>query len=88
MQVVPAFSEVQEIAKQGNYSVVPVSAEILSDVRTPIETMKVLKTVSTHCYMLESVAENEKWGRYTFLGFDPKMCVTVHDGKMQIRWTR
>ncbi len=84
MQVVPAFPEVQEIAKKGSYSVVPVSAEILSDVRTPIETMKVLKTVSTHCYMLESVAENEKWGRYTFLGFDPKMCVTVHDGKMQI----
>ena len=84
MQVVPAFSEVQEIAKKGNYSVVPISAEILSDVRTPIETMKVLKTVSTHCYMLESVAENEKWGRYTFLGFDPKMCVTVQDGQMQM----
>ena len=30
-----------------------------------------LKQVSTHCYMLESVEESKRWGRYTFLGFDP-----------------
>ena len=27
--------------------------------------------------MLESVAEKEKWGRYTFLGFDPKLTITA-----------
>ncbi|MBO4927135.1 MAG: anthranilate synthase component I family protein [Clostridiales bacterium] len=84
MKIVPAFSEVQKIAQEGRFSVVPLSCELLSDVRTPIETMKVLKTVSTHCYMLESVAENEKWGRYTFLGFEPKVSVTCSDGKMRI----
>ena len=77
MKILPELSDVRKLADEGKYNVIPLSAEILSDVRTPIETMKVLKTVSTHCYMLESVAENEKWGRYTFLGFEPKTSVTV-----------
>ena len=84
MKILPEFQDVKKIAATGLYNIVPVSTEILSDVRTPIETMKVLKSISTHCYMLESVAENEKWGRYTFLGFDPKTSVTVNDGKMRI----
>ncbi|MBO4687607.1 MAG: anthranilate synthase component I family protein [Clostridiales bacterium] len=84
MKILPELSEVRKLTEEGKYNVIPLSAEILSDVRTPIETMKVLKTVSTHCYMLESVAENEKWGRYTFLGFEPKTSVTVKDGNMHI----
>ena len=84
MKILPELSEVKKIAGSGEYNIIPVSCEILSDVRTPIETMKILKTVSTHCYMLESVADNEKWGRYTFLGFEPKTSVTVKDGIMQI----
>ena len=62
-----------KIAAQGIYKVLPVSCEILSDICTPIEALKKLKKVSAHCYMLESVVEREKWGRYTFLGYDPTM---------------
>ena len=51
---------------------------------TPIEIIKILKNVSTHCYMLESAQANETWGRYTFLGFDPKMEITCVDGEMKI----
>lgn len=84
MKFSPALCEVMEIAAAGNYSVLPVSCEILSDFITPIEAMKILKTESTHCYMLESAQANETWGRYTFLGFDPKMEITCIDGKMTI----
>ncbi|MCD7853034.1 MAG: anthranilate synthase component I [Oscillospiraceae bacterium] len=62
----------------------PVSCEILSDICTPIEAMKKLKNISTHCYMLESVAENEKWGRYTFLGYDPRLEITCTRGTMKV----
>ena len=65
MKIQPAFVEVKEIAAAGHYNVLPVSLEILSDFTTPIETMKILKNVSTHCYMLESAQANETWGRYT-----------------------
>lgn len=82
MKILPTFEDVREIAGTGEYQVVPVSCEILSDICTPIEAMKILKNVSTHCYMLESAQADEKWGRYTFLGYDPKMEITCMDGEM------
>ena len=83
MKVLPTLSEAKEIAAKGNYDVLPLSCELLSDFTTPIEAMKILKTVSTHCYMLESAQANDRWGRYTFLGFDPKMEITCIDGEMK-----
>lgn len=83
MQFLPSLEEVKKIAAGGGYKVVPVSCEMLSDICTPIEALKILKNVSTHCYLLESVAEREKWGRYTFLGFDPRMEITCLDGEMK-----
>ncbi len=83
MKFLPSIEEIQKIAAGGAYKVVPVSCEMLSDICTPIEALKILKNVSNHCYLLESVAEKEKWGRYTFLGFDPKMEITCLDGEMK-----
>ncbi len=83
MKILPEISEIKRIAASGEYKVLPVSCEILSDIRTPIETLKILKNVSSHCYMLESVEGRERWGRYTFLGFDPKLDITCADGKMK-----
>lgn len=82
MKISPSLNEVQKIAAAGQYNVVPVSCEMLSDFITPIEAMRILKNVSTHCYMLESARTDEKWGRYTFLGFDPKLEITCIDGEM------
>lgn len=76
MQVRPTLSEVKAIASTGQYTVIPVSGEILSDFTTPIEVMKIVKRVSSHCYLLESARADETWGRYTFLGFDPLMEIT------------
>ncbi|MBQ8640099.1 MAG: anthranilate synthase component I [Lachnospiraceae bacterium] len=83
MKILPDLNEVKTIAACGRYHVLPVSCEILSDICTPIEAMKILKHVSTHCYMLESAQQNEKWGRYTFLGFDPKLEITCMNGEMK-----
>ncbi len=83
MNILPNLEDVKKIAASGEYKVVPISCEILSDICTPIEAMRILKNVSTHCYMLESAQQDEKWGRYTFLGYDPKMEITCMDGEMQ-----
>jgi anthranilate synthase component 1 len=84
MNFKPEFQEVQKIAESGEYDILPVSCEILSDICTPIEAIRILKNVSTHCFMLESVAGNEKWGRYTFLGFDPKTQITASGSDLSI----
>lgn len=83
MNLLPEFEEVKRIAATGQYSVLPVSCEILSDFTTPIETMRILKGVSKHCYLLESAQANDTWGRYSFLGFDPVTCVTCLDGELR-----
>lgn len=82
--ITPSLNDLQEIRKQGIYRTAPVSTEILSDIKTPIEVLKILKNVSDHCYLLESVADNEKWGRYTFLGYDPSLEITCLNGQMKI----
>lgn len=84
MNFLPALAEVQQIASSGKYDVLPVSCEIFSDFITPIEAMRILQNVSTHCYMLESAQANEAWGRYTFLGFDPKLEITCINGEMKV----
>ena len=77
MKFMPEYETVRELAESGRYDILPVSCEIMSDICTPIEAIMTLKNVSSHCYMLESVAEKEKWGRYTFLGYDPKLQITA-----------
>lgn len=84
MKVYPNLKEVRKIIDTGDFKIVPVSCELFSDICTPIEVLKILKSVSSHCYLLESVVEKEKWGRYTFLGFEPKLCITCTNGNMKI----
>lgn len=84
MNFYPTLEDVKTIKESNEYKVVPIKAEILSDICTPIEAIRILKNVSTHCYMLESAMEQEKWGRYTFLGYDPKMDISCVDGELQL----
>lgn len=80
MEFLPKLEQVLEFQKKNQFKVLPVSTEILSDICTPIEAIKILKNVSTHTYMLESMESREKWGRYTFLGYDPTLEITAIDG--------
>ena len=83
MKIIPGIEEVRQYAAMGTYRVFPVSCEIFSDFTTPIEAMRILKNVSSHCYMLESAQANDRWGRYTFLGYDPKLEITCINGELK-----
>lgn len=78
----PTLEEARQY--RGEYHCVPVCRTILSDMRTPIEVLKVLKQVSKHCYLLESLENQERWGRYTFLGYEPRMELVAADGRVRI----
>jgi len=80
----PSLEEIGKIAAESEYKTAPVSMEIPSDVRNPIEVLRILKNISSHCYILESVEEDATWGRYTFLGYDPKVSVTCLNGDMKV----
>ena len=83
--IYPSLDEAKEILASGDYRIIPISRELYSDRITPIEVMRILKNISKHCYMQESVESSQKWGRYTFLGYDPTLEITSHDHKLRIR---
>lgn len=83
-ELTPSIDEIARYAESGKYCVAPVCLEILSDFITPIEAMRILRGVSEHTYLLESVAKHDHWGRYTFLGFSPKTAISCKDGVMRI----
>lgn len=67
------------------YKVVPLCRTIYADVRTPVEVLRVLKGISRNCYILESMEDAGRWGRYTFLGYDPQMEITCKDKVVHIK---
>ena len=78
-----SLAEVKAYGPQ--YKTVPVSRCMYADVRTPVEVMRILKNVSSQCYLLESMEDSKRWGRYTFLGYDPQMELACKDGTVHIR---
>lgn len=84
MKVRPSLDTVRKFCVSDEFDILPVSAEILADFITPVEALRILKNVSSHCYLLESASANERWGRYTFLGFDPKLEITCLSGEMKV----
>ncbi len=83
----PTIEEVKRIAAAGDYKRIPVYREIYSDMYTPVQVLKILRGQSRQCYLLESASQEENWGRYSFLGCDPKMEITCARGLLKIRTT-
>lgn len=82
--IYPSLKEVKKITANEDYKVVPISMELYSDIKTPIETLKILKGISINVFILESVDSTNKMGRYTFLGYDPKLELTCYNHKLKI----
>ena len=80
----PTNEETERFSAEG-YGAIPVSRTVLADIRTPIEVLRTLMGVDSHCYILESVENRQRWGRYTFLGFDPILDIVCSDGRTEIR---
>ncbi len=85
MKLKPALEECRTLASKGQFGVIPVSTEILADASTPIEVLRILKKVSGHVYLLESAEADKRWGRYSFLGYDPLLEITCYNGTVQVK---
>jgi anthranilate synthase component 1 len=67
------------LALANEYTIIPVCREIYADVITPIALLRRFADISKRYYLLESIEGGEKWGRYSFLGYDPVMRVSCKD---------
>ncbi len=73
-----------ELLASKQYDLVPLACELYADAYTPINVLRILQSVSNHCYLLESVENAQKWSRYTFLGYDPSLEITCTKGTLTI----
>ena len=85
MKITPTLEECKNIAAEGSYGVIPISTELYADMTTPIEVLRILKKVSGHVYLLESAEADKRWGRYSFLGYDPLLEITCYNGMTTIK---
>ncbi|CAN5691477.1 anthranilate synthase component I [soil metagenome] len=76
-RLVPALDEARRLAR--DYDVVPLYAEFIGDLETPISAVMKFSN-EENVFLLESAEGGERFGRYSFLGFDPKRTLSYRDG--------
>src|SRR6266704_2221095 len=79
--IAPSLNEFLQLAKQGN--VIPVSAEFVGDCETPVSAFKKL-SCRAYSFLFESTEKNDVSGRFSFVGFDPRMVVQSNGREMRI----
>ncbi len=64
---------------------VPVYREIVADLDTPLTIFAKVAANDSHAFLFESLEGGEKWGRYSFIGFDPLMIFSSFHKRMEIK---
>lgn len=77
----PSLEEVNKLLEE--YQSVPVFYEVLADHMTPIRMFRALKKEGTPCFMLESVENKDQWGRYSFIGVNPKFEIKINGHQVE-----
>lgn len=73
----PTYDSFCELATRGN--LVPVYREHLADLETPVSTLSRFAD-DDNVFLFESVEGGERWGRYSFIGLNPRAIFSVEDG--------
>ena len=67
-------------ALSATHRVVPVWREVLADLDTPLGVYDRLRSEGTPTFLLESVEQGERWGRYSFIGRKPFLEMSSREG--------
>ncbi|MDR2782494.1 MAG: anthranilate synthase component I family protein [Treponema sp.] len=68
-----------------SYQRVPVLTSLPVGKREASDIFLILKNISRQCFMLESCEDSKQWGRWTFLGYDPKLEITASGNTVSIK---
>ena len=63
------FEEFRQLAEEAN--LIPVVQRVLADLETPVSVLARLAD-DENVFLLESVEAGEKFGRYSFIGLNPR----------------
>lgn len=76
--ITPDFSNFKKLARKGN--LIAVADTFPADLETPVSSFLKISRKSRHAFLLESAEQEEKIGRFSFLGIDPS-AVYESDGR-------
>ncbi len=79
----PTLEEFLQISKKAN--IIPVYKEIFTDCDTTVSTFYKLGLNSEYSFLLESVEESERWGRYSFISWAPKLIFRCKNNSFELR---
>ena len=79
----PSYQEFQKLAKE--HSRIPVAETVVADLQTPVSAFLSIAADEPEAFLLESVENGEKMGRYTFIGVRPYMTLTAHGDKIEMK---
>lgn len=77
-----SYEELKEF--ESEYKLIPVFKEVFSDSITPITLLRKIAKENTRYYLLESLENEEQWGRYSFIGYDPIKQVYCKNGLIKV----
>src|SRR5947207_1158238 len=77
LTVVPSLERFLELARQGN--VIPVFVDFWADAETPASAFQKLDD-GGYSFLFESAEQTEQSGRYSFLGFRPRLTIRSENG--------
>ena len=80
-QLTPTLDEFTELARRGN--VIPVSAEFVGDCETPVSAFKKF-SCRAYSFLFESTEKNDVSGRFSFVGFDPRLIIQSYGREIRI----
>ncbi len=79
----PELPDFMELAQSSG--LVPICREIIVDLDTPLTIFGKVACGRKHAFLLESLQGGEKWGRYSFIGFDPLATFESNGTQMKVQ---
>jgi anthranilate synthase component 1 len=79
--VTPTLEGFRTLAE--GHGVVPVARRVLADLHTPLGVYDRVRGDGPS-FLLESAEHGERWGRYSFVGFDPFLVVRSRGGRVSV----
>src|SRR5205814_9062323 len=77
----PTLDEVRELAR--DYTVVPLRHTFIDDIETPVSAYLKLRGEGPS-FLLESAEQGQRFGRWSFLGVQPRALIRMQDGVFTI----
>lgn len=81
-----SFEDFKKLSRRGN--LIALRSELPSDLETPVSAFLKLEDQETCAFLLESAEQEERIGRYSFLGFDPAAVLFSREDQIFLKKNR